>query len=132
MNNTPTRPQGARDKKETPMDLRSEIILQIVLFSVGLLVSFPIILAIFTSFKVPQDITNYPPTLLPRQNVRVEVEGFDEPLRIYDVEIDGETLRLAEAEREAGQVFLIDPENPETVYEVARTELIPVTRIRFT
>ncbi|MEL6407250.1 MAG: carbohydrate ABC transporter permease [Chloroflexota bacterium] len=132
MNNTPPRPQGARDNKETPMDIRSEIILQIILFSIGFIVSFPIIIAIFTSFKVPEDITNYPPTLLPRQNVRVDVDGFEEPLRVYDVDIDGEILRLAETERADGLVFLVDPDNPDTVYEVTRSELIPITRIAFT
>jgi len=41
------------------------LFMQIFLITVGLIVSFPIILAILTSFKLPTDITNYPPTLLP-------------------------------------------------------------------
>jgi multiple sugar transport system permease protein len=55
------------DEKETPVDIRTEIIVQIFLFMVGFIVAFPIILAILTSFKVPTDITNYPPTLFPDQ-----------------------------------------------------------------
>ncbi|MEL6152369.1 MAG: hypothetical protein AAFR56_22245, partial [Chloroflexota bacterium] len=39
--------------------------LQIVLILLGLFVSFPVLLAILTSFKVPTDIINYPPTLFP-------------------------------------------------------------------
>ena len=39
--------------------------LQIFLFSAGLLIALPIIIAIFTSFKIPQDVINYPPTILP-------------------------------------------------------------------
>jgi sn-glycerol 3-phosphate transport system permease protein len=39
--------------------------LQVTLILLGLFVSFPIILAILTSFKVPTDVINYPPTLFP-------------------------------------------------------------------
>lgn len=39
--------------------------MQIFLLGTGLLVAMPIFLAIFTSFKLPNDVTNYPPTLLP-------------------------------------------------------------------
>jgi ABC-type glycerol-3-phosphate transport system permease component len=47
--------------------LRGELPLQVALFAVGLLVAAPIIIAIFASFKLPQDIINYPPTLLPEE-----------------------------------------------------------------
>ena len=43
-----------------------EISLQVVLISVGLFVALPIIIAILTSFKLPNDVTNFPPTLLPK------------------------------------------------------------------
>ncbi|UCG23976.1 MAG: carbohydrate ABC transporter permease [Chloroflexota bacterium] len=42
-----------------------ELPLHFLLFGVGLLVATPIIIAIFASFKLPTDITNFPPTLLP-------------------------------------------------------------------
>ena len=40
-------------------------IMQFMLIGIGLLVAMPIFLAIFASFKLPTDVTNYPPTLLP-------------------------------------------------------------------
>ncbi|MEM6282419.1 MAG: carbohydrate ABC transporter permease [Chloroflexota bacterium] len=43
----------------------TNLTLQIVLVVLGIFVSFPVILAILTSFKVPTDIINYPPTLFP-------------------------------------------------------------------
>jgi ABC-type glycerol-3-phosphate transport system permease component len=43
----------------------TELSLQVFLIGVGLLVASPILLAIFTSFKLPNDVTNYPPTLFP-------------------------------------------------------------------
>lgn len=42
-----------------------DLFVQIFLIGTGLLVAMPIFLAVFTSFKLPNDITNYPPTLLP-------------------------------------------------------------------
>jgi len=40
-------------------------LMQLLLLGIGLLVAMPIFLAIFSSFKLPTDISNYPPTLLP-------------------------------------------------------------------
>ncbi|MCP4427261.1 MAG: carbohydrate ABC transporter permease [Chloroflexi bacterium] len=42
-----------------------ELGLHVYLIGIGLVVAAPIILAIFSSFKLADDITNYPPTLLP-------------------------------------------------------------------
>lgn len=39
--------------------------LHILLLVIGLIISAPIWIAIFSSFKLPQDMINYPPTLLP-------------------------------------------------------------------
>lgn len=39
--------------------------LQIFLVSIGLIISMPIIVALFTSFKEPQQVISYPPSLLP-------------------------------------------------------------------
>lgn len=49
---------------EKPFD-STALIMQIILISVGLLVAAPIFIAVFASFKLPTDVTNYPPTLLP-------------------------------------------------------------------
>ena len=42
-----------------------DIWMHLFLIGTGLLVAMPIFIAIFASFKLPEDITNYPPTLLP-------------------------------------------------------------------
>lgn len=44
-----------------------ELGLQIFLIGIGLLVALPIIIAIFTSFKAPADVINFPPSILPRE-----------------------------------------------------------------
>lgn len=45
----------------------NELALQIGLVGIGLIVALPIIIAIFTSFKAPADVINYPPTIIPRE-----------------------------------------------------------------
>lgn len=42
-----------------------DLVMQIFLLSVGLLVALPIIIAFFTSFKIPQEVITYPPRFLP-------------------------------------------------------------------
>jgi multiple sugar transport system permease protein len=55
-------------KKVTPSRWRwTDIIMQVTLISVGLLIAFPVLLAIFTSFKIPTDVINYPPTFFPSE-----------------------------------------------------------------
>ena len=44
-----------------------DLLLHVFLLTVGLLIAMPILLALFSSFKLPADITNYPPTLLPEK-----------------------------------------------------------------
>jgi len=118
---------------EKPVDWRTEIIAQVFLFAVGLFISFPIILAIFTSFKVPQDITNYPPTLLPSRGVEVEVAGYDEPLQLYRVTLEtGETLELARIGQRGSDAVLVDPADPETEILAPVREIEEVTEIFFT
>jgi len=44
-----------------------EIGLQILLLGIGLVIAMPIIVAFFTSFKLPQQVITYPPKLIPSQ-----------------------------------------------------------------
>lgn len=43
----------------------SEIALQVFLLGVGLIIAMPILIAFFTSFKMPQEVITYPPRFLP-------------------------------------------------------------------
>lgn len=126
-------PIAPKKREVQPLELRTEIIVQIFLFAVGLLVSFPIILAILTSFKVPEDITNYPPTLLPRQQVRVDVAGYEEPLRLYDVTMpDGTQRELARVSREDRRLQMVDPDDPAEIITVTPSDAVVIDQIRFT
>lgn len=69
-----------------------------VLIVFGFIVIFPFLVMLFTSLKEPADTFSYPPRLLPRAPVTVEVPGFDQPLPLYTVEVDGEPRQMALAQ----------------------------------
>lgn len=59
---------SATTPSERPITKRikyDELLLHLFLIATGLLIATPIIIALLSSFKLPNDITNYPPTLLP-------------------------------------------------------------------
>lgn len=121
-----------RGMRENPVDMRTEIFVHLFLFSVGLLVAFPIILAFFTSFKGPTDITNYPPRLLPRQVQQIEVEGYDEPLPLYDLTYEGETFRAARVGSDQGMGLYVRPEDPENIITTNTSNAEPIEYIGLT
>lgn len=43
----------------------TELFIQVLLISIGLIISLPIIIAFFTSFKLPTDVIRFPPQVLP-------------------------------------------------------------------
>ena len=52
----------------------------LILFVAGLVVLIPFVLAFFGSFKTSEDITTYPPRLLPFAPTTAQVDGKDVPL----------------------------------------------------
>jgi sn-glycerol 3-phosphate transport system permease protein len=42
-----------------------DVVMQVFLLAVGLMVALPIVVAFFTSFKIPQEVITYPPRFLP-------------------------------------------------------------------
>lgn len=119
--------------RETPIDLRSEIFIHIFLFSVGLIIAFPIILVILTSFKVPADVINYPPTLLPRQVELMMIEGYgDEAFPIYNLTLDDGIQRVVRIGTEGGFGLYVNPDDPETVITASTSNAKAVNRIAIT
>lgn len=56
---------------------------------------FPFLYMLTTSFKIPADTFRYPPRMLPRDPITTTVTGFDKPLPLYYVEVDGQRLEYA-------------------------------------
>jgi alpha-1,4-digalacturonate transport system permease protein len=81
----------------------------------GLIVMLtPVAWVVISSFKTPGNLLEFPPTILPQTTQTTMVEGFDEPLPLFDVVTeDGETRRLAQLRRVGIQAQMVDPEDPE-------------------
>ncbi|NLE51479.1 MAG: carbohydrate ABC transporter permease, partial [Chloroflexi bacterium] len=79
----------------------------------GTLVMFgPVLWVALSSFKTPGQLIEFPPRLLPYAQETVALEGYDEPLPLYRVTVDGEERVLAQIRRVGIEAQMIDPENP--------------------
>jgi multiple sugar transport system permease protein len=66
-----------------------------VLTFFALVMIFPFLYMLATSFKTPADTFRYPPRMLPRDAQTISVDGFDEPLPLYFVDVDGQRVEYA-------------------------------------
>jgi len=73
----------------------NKFIVYLVLSFFGVVMIFPFLYMLSTSFKLPADTFRYPPRMLPRDPVTTEVPGFDEPLPLFYVEVDGQRIQYA-------------------------------------
>src|SRR5512139_937576 len=70
----------------------------------ALIMLFPFLYMLTTSFKIPSDTFRYPPRMLPRDPVTITVEGYEEPLPLYYVDVNGrqEEYALAQSNIKVG------------------------------
>ena len=71
-----------------------------VLTFFALVMIFPFLYMLATSFKLPADTFRYPPRMLPRDPASITVEGFEEPLPLYYVEVDGQEAGICSCEKQ--------------------------------
>lgn len=81
----------------------------------GVLVMFgPVVWLVASSFKTPAGLLEFPPTFLPYAQVTVDVEGYDDPLPLFEVTLeDGTVQQLAQVRRVGIQATMVDPADPE-------------------
>ncbi len=92
----------------------------------------PVIWLVFSSFKTPGEISRFPPRLLPYRQETVAVEGYDEPLDLYEITMEDDSVRqLAQVRRVGLEAQLIDPNNPEEIIRVSINDRVPVESIEF-
>ena len=101
----------------------------------GTLLMFgPVLWMVVSSFKTEAALIEFPPQLLPQQPVMIDVEGYDEPLRLVDVTFeDGTTSRLAVARQTSRSTQLVDPAVPDETIQarIADVQIEPVRELRF-
>mgnify|MGYP000464332697 CR=1 FL=1 len=100
---------GTRGKKR----LQSSDWITYLYLTLGTVMMFgPILWLILSSFKPAAELVKFPPTLLPYRQDTATVVGFDDPLPLYVVEIEGVTRTLAQVRRVGIEALMIDPANP--------------------
>lgn len=99
----------------------------------GLIVMFtPVLWVVVSSFKTPANLTEFPPTVLPYAAETVIVEGYDQPLPLFDVTLEnGETVRLAQLRRVGINAQMVDPDNPEDRLTIPVESAQPVRKVHF-
>lgn len=86
-----------------------------IYLGVGTILMFgPVLWLILSSFKPIEALYNFPPTFLPYRQETATVEGYDNPLPLYDVTMeDGSVKRLAQVARIGLVARMIDPATPD-------------------
>jgi alpha-1,4-digalacturonate transport system permease protein len=99
----------------------------------GVIVMFgPVLWLVLSSFKTPAEVVRFPPRIWPYRQEKVMVEGYEEPLPLYQVELDdGSTAQLAQVRRVGLESQLVDPDNPDEIIKVNIEEREPVESIVF-
>ncbi len=98
----------------------------------GVLVMFgPVAWLVLSSFKTQQNLLEFPPTLLPLAQATAEVEGYPQPLPLFDVLMeDGSQQRFAQVRRIGLVAQMVDPADPDEVVPVAIERRTPVREFR--
>ena len=97
----------------------------VVLGSFALVMLFPFLFMLFTSFKEPRDTFRYPPRLLPRRLLTIELPGYPEALPLYYGEEGGQRRPFALVESNIRIGVYADPEQPEVTYSREQAEIEP-------
>jgi alpha-1,4-digalacturonate transport system permease protein len=87
---------------------------------------------VLSSFKTSAEVVKFPPRLLPYRQETVDVEGYEEPLPLYNVTMeDGSVVQLAQVRRIGLEGQMVDPSNPEEIIKVHIDDREPVEKVVF-
>jgi alpha-1,4-digalacturonate transport system permease protein len=92
----------------------------------------PVIWLVLSSFKTQAEIVKFPPRLLPYRQETVVVDGYEEPLPLYNVTLeDGSIAELAQVRRIGLESQLVDPANPDEIIKVPIENREPIDKVVF-
>jgi multiple sugar transport system permease protein len=103
----------------------SNLAVYFILTFFALVMIFPFLYMLTTSFKIPSDTFRYPPRMLPRDPVEITVNGYEEPLPLYYVDVDGQQKQYALAQSNIKVGIYAPPDNLESTVERYLTEVKP-------
>jgi alpha-1,4-digalacturonate transport system permease protein len=91
----------------------------------------PVLWLVLSSFKTKAGLLEFPPPLLPMGQVAVAVEGFEEPLLLFNVTFeDGSTRELAQVRRIGIISQMVDPADPTQKFKVPIANREPIREFR--
>jgi alpha-1,4-digalacturonate transport system permease protein len=99
----------------------------------GVILMFgPVVWLVLSSFKTSAEVIKFPPRIWPYRQETIQVEGYDEPLPLYEVTLpDGSTAQMAQVRRIGLEAQMIDPADPGEIVKVHINDRQPVERIVF-
>jgi multiple sugar transport system permease protein len=97
----------------------------LILSFFALVMLFPFLYMLATSLKLPADTFRYPPRLLPREPVLIEVQGYPDKLPLYYVEMDGARREFALVRSNIPIGRFAPADNPSAVVERFLSEVAP-------
>ncbi len=102
------------------------LLLYILLTFFAFVMLFPFLVMLFTSLKDAGDTYRFPPKLLPREPITLSVEGFEEPLPVYEVEYNGSQEEFVLIQKTVKVGEYAAPDNLDELY-VRELELVTPT-----
>ncbi len=101
--------------------------------TLGIVIMFgPVLWLILSSFKSSAEVVKFPPRLLPYRQQNIQIEGYDDPLPLYNVEMDnGSTQTLAQVRRIGLEAQMVDPANPDEIIKVNINNREPIENVYF-
>lgn len=92
----------------------------------------PVVWLVMSSFKSSQELVRFPPRFLPYRQETVMVEGYDNPLPVFNVTLeDGSVQRMAQTRRVGIEAQMVDPANPGEIVRVNINNRTPVESVNF-
>lgn len=91
----------------------------------------PMLWLVLSSFKSSAEIIKFPPRFLPYQQVMVDVDGYTQPLPLFNVQVEGTSLQLVQIDLDGATATMIDPANPSNPFFVRIEDRTPVEVISF-
>ena len=108
-------------------------VLTYLYMTLGTIVMFgPVLWLVLSSFKTSAEVVKFPPRLLPYRQETAVVEGYDEPLPLFQVTLaDGSTVQMAQVRRIGLEAQLVDPADPGEIVKVNINDRVPVESVVF-
>ena len=106
-------------------------VLTYLYLSLGTLLMFgPVLWLVLSSFKTQAALVEFPPRFLPYAQTTTVVEGYDEPLPLFNVTLeDGTVKELAQVRRVGIEAQLVDPNDPGDLIKVNIDQREEIRRI---